>query len=83
LPAPSGDAFTPARVSSISQEADGTLQLSITAPLPLLTNDWTLESSSDLSHWASLTNIPGLQFSAGYSDKVDESNRFYRIGSAR
>lgn len=83
LAVPSGDPFTAARFDSITPLPDGTMHLNGIAPLPLLTNQWALESSSDLSRWVTLTNIPGLQFSVNFVDGPTASNRFYRFESAR
>lgn len=82
LAIPSGDSYTPAHFQSIIPEADGSVTLSAEAPLPLSTNSWSLEWSSDLNHWTTATNIPGLQFSVSFSDGPSSSNRFYRIESA-
>ena len=83
LPIPSGDAFTPSRFQSITPEADGSVQLTATAPLPLLTNQWQLELSTDLHQWTPITNVSGLQYSLDYRDGPSVSNRFYRIESTR
>jgi GH43 family beta-xylosidase len=83
LPVPSGDSFTPARFNSISPQSNGGVLLAASAPLPMLTNQWSLASSSDLSQWTTLTNIPGLQFSVNLVDGAGETNRFYRIDSNR
>ena len=83
LPIPSGDSFTAARFTAILPGSDGALFLGMTAPLPLKTNQWRLQSSSDLAQWATLTNVPGLQFSAGFIDGPAQSNRFYRVESSR
>jgi hypothetical protein len=83
LPIPSGDAFTPARFNAVISEPDGTIHLSISAPLPLRTNQWSLEFSPDLTRWTLATNLPGLQFSTEFTDSSSATNRFYRIESAR
>ena len=83
LPFPSGDDFTPAQFNAITLEPGGAIRLSVTAPLPLQTNDWELDVSSDLTHWNILTNVTGLQFSIDYADGPSTSNRFYRVESAR
>jgi hypothetical protein len=83
LAVPSGDSFTPAHFDSIIPEVDGSVRLSVEAPLPLSTNQWRLESSDDLSHWTAVTNIAGLQFSVTFSDGPSPSNRFYRVESLR
>ena len=83
LPVPSGDSLTPARFDSIQPQANGSVRLSVEAPLPLSTNQWRLESSGDLSLWTTETNVPGLQFSVTFSDGPSPSNRFYRVESVR
>jgi len=83
LPIPSGDAYTPAQFNGIMQETNGTVRLSVSAPLPLETNDWQLNASVDLTNWNILTNIPGLQFSINYVDGRSSTNRFYRFESVR
>lgn len=83
LPFPSGDNYTPAQFNTIVPEPDGTIKLSVTAPLPLETNDWYLDVSADLVHWNTLTNVPGLQFSIEYDDGPATSNHFYRVESVR
>ena len=82
LAVPPGDAYTPARFDSIIPDA-GSVHITAEAPLPLITNEWRLESSSDLSHWTTRTNVPGLQFLVTFSDGPSLSNRFYRIESVR
>ena len=59
---PSGDDYTPARFAPISMQSGGRALVSATAPLPLLTNNWAVQVSADLTNWTTLTNIPGLQF---------------------
>jgi hypothetical protein len=83
LPIPSGDAFTPARLGTITKQADGSVHLVATAPVPLETNQWQLEVSSDLNQWDLATNVPGLQFSIDFVDWPPGSNRFYRVESER
>jgi GH43 family beta-xylosidase len=83
LPIPSGDAFTPAQFTAIKPQPDGTVRLSVSAPLPLETNAWHLDASADLTTWSTLTNIPGLQFSVDFLDGPSSTNRFYRVGSVR
>ena len=83
LPIPSGDAFTPARFNAITSQQDGRLQLNISAPLPLETNQWNVEISADLNQWSVATNVPGLQFSIDFVDDLAGTNRFYRVESAR
>jgi GH43 family beta-xylosidase len=83
LPVPSGDSFTPAQFNLIAPQADGSVRIDITAPLPLLTNQWSLESSTNLKEWSTATNVPGLQFSVEFLDVPSNSNRFYRVESLR
>lgn len=83
LPIPSGDEFTPARIDQVEVEGNGSVQLSATAPLPLLTNRWSLECSGDLEAWTALTNVPGQQFSLDFVNAPAASNRFYRVKSFR
>ena len=83
LPIPSGDAFTPARFNAIVPQTNGTVILNVSAPLPLETNQWRLESSTDLSQWSTVTNVPGLQFSIDFVEAPSSSNRFYRVESLR
>src|SRR5581483_4391707 len=83
LPVPSGESFTPARFNSIAPQTDGSILLAAAAPLPLQTNQWWLEYSSDLNQWNTITNVPGLQFSVNYLDGPSATNRFYRVESSR
>ena len=83
LPIPSGDAFTPAHFNGIATESDGTVRFDVSAPLPLETNQWRIESSSDLIGWTTLTNASGLQYSVEFVDGPSSSNRFYRVESVR
>jgi GH43 family beta-xylosidase len=83
LPIPSGDAFTPAQFNAVTLQPDSGLHLAISAPLPLVTNQWALESSADLNQWSIVTNVPGLQFSLNFVEAVSWSNRFYRVRSLR
>jgi GH43 family beta-xylosidase len=83
VPIPSGDSFTPARFDAITLQPDDSVRMTISAPLPLETNQWTLESSTDLVRWSTATNVPGLQFSIDFVDSPSSSNRFYRIESIR
>ena len=80
---PSGDDFTPARLEPVAMQADGRALVTARAPLPLLTNQWKIEASGDLKTWASLTNVPGLEFAASLLDSPAASNRFYRVLSTR
>jgi GH43 family beta-xylosidase len=79
---PSGDDFTAARLSSITMQSGGVL-VSATAPLPLLTNNWTVEGSMDLTNWTALANVYGQQFSAQVLDGAALKRRFYRVKSMR
>jgi GH43 family beta-xylosidase len=83
LPIPSGDGFTPARFNSIVPQKDGAVLLAASAPLPLQTNQWELEYSTDLNQWSPLTNVPGLQFSLSLLDGPAATNRFYRLETNR
>jgi GH43 family beta-xylosidase len=83
LPIPSGDAFTPARFNDVSLGSDNTIYLSISAPLPLVTNQWSVEFSTDLNQWSTRTNVAGLQFSANFVDGLSPSNGFYRVKTLR
>jgi GH43 family beta-xylosidase len=83
LAIPSGDAFTPAQFTTIRYETNGSVHIEVNAPLPLTLSQWSLQSSTDLIQWQARTNIPGLQFSAGFVDESPESNRFYRVESLR
>ena len=80
---PSGDDFTPALVQSVTPQSNGRALVSARAPLPLLTNQWTLQSSGDLKNWSSLTNVYGTNFSASVLDTSAAPNRFYRVKSSR
>ena len=80
---PSGDAFTPALLQPPTRPTNGAVQVTARAPLPLLTNNWALQKSSDLKSWSTLTNVPGLQFSASASHSAAASNTFYRVQSTR
>jgi len=81
---PSGDVFTPARMESIGPTGvHGQVSLTAQAPLPLLSNQWTIQYSGNLRDWSALTNLPGLQFSTNITDSTAGSNRFYRVKSSR
>lgn len=83
LPVPSGDAYTAPRFNWITPQSDGSVHVDASAPLPLETNLWWLQSSIDLNQWSTLTNVPGLQFSVDLVDGSPATNRFYRIQSSR
>ena len=83
LPNPSGDDFTPALLQPVAPHTNGQVLVTARAPLPLLTNRWTVEASGDLKNWSSLTNVPGTQFSAMGLDRSTATNRFYRVKSSR
>ncbi len=83
LDQPSGDAFTPAQLQPLTMQTNGRPLVTARAPLPLLTNTWTLQSSGNLETWSTLTNVPGLQFSTSVLDSPAASNRFYRVRSSR
>ena len=70
-------------MQSVTLQTNGRALVTARAPLPLLTNQWTVESSGDLKTWSSLTNVPGLQFSATVLDSSAAPNRFYRVKSSR
>jgi GH43 family beta-xylosidase len=80
---PSGDDFTPALVQSVTPQSNGRALVSARAPLPLLTNQWMVQSSGDLKNWSSLTNVAGTQFSAIVLDSAAAPSRFYRVKSSR
>jgi hypothetical protein len=80
---PSGDDFTPALVQSVTLQTNGRALVTAQAPLPLLTNQWTVQSSGDLKNWSSLTNVPGTQFSVTALDGSAAPNRYYRVKSSR
>ena len=80
---PSGDDFTPARLEPVAMRPDGRALVTARAPLPLLTNQWTLEFSGDLKSWSALTNVPGLQFTASVLDSTAAAGRYYRVRSLR
>lgn len=83
LAGPSGDGYTAARLESISRQAGGQVRVAARAPLPLLTNIWSIEASTHCGAWNALTNVPGRQFSAEVLDNATTSNKFYRVKSAR
>jgi hypothetical protein len=80
---PSGDDFTPALLQPVGLQTNGQALVTARAPLPLLTNQWTVQASSDLKNWSPLTNVTGTQFSATVLDSSAASNRFYRVKSSR
>jgi GH43 family beta-xylosidase len=83
LAGPSGDDFTPALLQPVSWQTNGWALVTARAPLPLLTNQWTVQSSGDLKNWSLLTNVPGTQYSAILLDGSAAPNRFYRVKSSR
>jgi GH43 family beta-xylosidase len=80
---PAGDDFTPALIQPLVIQTNRRALVTARAPLPLLTNQWTVEYSGDLKRWSPLTNVPGLQFLATVLDVPAASNRFYRVRSQR
>lgn len=83
LAVPSGDNYTPALLTTITMQANGRALVSARAPLPLLTNNWTVEASSDLGNWSGLTNVSGTNFSIQTADGQSGAKRFYRVKSSR
>jgi GH43 family beta-xylosidase len=83
LAAPSGDDFTPSLLQSVGLQTNGQTLVTARAPLPLLTNRWAVEYSSNLKNWSSLPSISGTQFSATVLDSTAATSRFYRVKSAR
>jgi GH43 family beta-xylosidase len=83
IPIPSGDSYTPARVGTINSQPNGLVQLDVFAPLPLQTNQWDLQFSTDLLQWTTETNVPGMQFSIHFVEAPSATNRFYRVESYR
>lgn len=79
---PAGDDFTAAVISSIVSLPNKRV-LNARAPLPLLTNKWSIESSGDFKTWSTVTTIAGTQFSAAITDGRILSNAFYRVKSSR
>lgn len=79
---PSGDDFTAALVTSITS-ANNQRVVTARAPMPLLTNKWAIESSSNFKTWTTLSNITGTQYTAQVIDSRSSSNFFYRIKSLR
>lgn len=80
---PSGDDYTAPSMQSISPPTNGLILVSARAPLPLLTNQWSVEFSSDLASWSSLTNVPGLQYSVNVVANPASGSGFYRVKSVR
>jgi GH43 family beta-xylosidase len=80
---PSGDDFTPALLQPVTMQTNGRALVTARAPLPLLTNQWMVESSGDLKNWSSLTNMTGTQFSTTVLDSSGAPTRFYRVNSSR
>jgi GH43 family beta-xylosidase len=78
LAIPAGDQFTPARVTLLGPASDLSWRLGLTAPLPLSSTSWAVEVSEDLVGWTSLTNFPGVQYTAELFDRSTNSQRFYR-----
>jgi hypothetical protein len=64
-------------------QTNGRALVSARAPLPLFTNQWAIEGSGDLKYWSTVTNVPGMQFSATVLDNLPAANRFYRVRSIR
>ena len=83
LAAPSGDDFTPSLLQPATLQTNGQALVTARAPLPLVTNQWTVQSSSDLKNWSSLTNVPGTQFSTTVLDSSSAPRRYYRVKSSR
>ena len=83
LEIPSGDDFTPALLQPLATATHGQALVTARAPLPLLTNEWTVESSGDFGTWTPLTNVPGLQYSATVLDSSAVTGRYYRVRSLR
>ena len=80
---PSGDDFTPPILQSVTPQTNGRAQVTARAPLPLLTNQWTVQASADLKNWSPLTNVTGTQFSTTVLDSSGGPHRFYRVKSSR
>lgn len=80
---PAGDDFTPARLAPIAIQNGGQPLVSAIAPLPLLTNIWAIEHSSDLKTWTTVTNVPGKQYSVQVLDTASMTQRYYRVKSSR
>jgi GH43 family beta-xylosidase len=80
---PSGDDFTPAVLQPLALQTNGRPLVTARAPLPLLTNRWTVEFSGNLKAWTPLTNVPGTQYLATVQDSATTSNHFYRVRSTR
>ena len=82
---PSGDDYTPASLTAISMQAGGHAQVTARAPLPLLTNTWSVQASSDLKSWSGLTNLSGTILLSRRSSTGRECGAAvtYRVKSAR
>lgn len=80
---PSGDDFTAALITSISSNANKQRVISARAPLPLLTNKWSIEYSTNLKSWTSISNVTGTQYTVQVTDSRSASNIFYRVKSLR
>jgi GH43 family beta-xylosidase len=80
---PSGDDFTPALLQPLVMQSNGCALVTARAPLPLLTNTWTIQYSGDFKSWSVLSNVPGTQFSAAALDAQSAAKRFYRVKSSR
>jgi GH43 family beta-xylosidase len=80
---PSGDDFTPALFTSFSVTTNNQRMMTARAPMPLLTNKWTVEFSNNLTNWTAISTISGTQCSAQILGLPGNSNAFYRIKSTR
>ena len=80
---PAGDDYTAALISSFAATTNNQFLMNARAPLPLLTNKWAIQSSSDFKNWTAISNVSGTQYTAQIIGGRSGSNVFYRVKSLR
>jgi GH43 family beta-xylosidase len=80
---PAGDDYTAAIVSAVTVLPNNQYTINARAPLPLLTNKWAIESSTNLKTWSAITNVVGTQYTAQVTGSRGQSNTFFRVKSLR
>ncbi len=73
---PAGDDYTAALISSFAATTNNQFLMNARAPLPLLTNKWAIQSSSDFKSWTLISNVAGTQVHGANHRQSQRIERF-------
>ncbi len=83
IPSPSGDDYMPAALDPLARQPNRKALISARAPLPLLTNVWYLEYSSNFTSWNAIAAAAGTQYTLQTTQTMNAARGYYRTRSVR